>query len=359
MGVGIDREPAVVLDREVDEFPRWVEAFRSAVDLDRGAEPARMLRTRSRRRTSTAGASRSFDRCSGRGCRRGGGRSPCTMRSVIGWRSMRNFECTLATTMSSRASISSERSSEPSSKMSTSMPVRIRKSWPAEAISSLIRSISIELVPEPLLVQPMGDREPCRVIGQHHVLVTQLDRSSGHRVDPGAAVTPRRVQVAIAPERRSILGTGVAEWDLGLGFDLSEVRRYEPGQGFGDDEGRGVADAVELGQSVVACALGKFDRVGGADHVEGTHERLRLETRCQRPIETVDDPEQRPLRCHGPSVVHEPDSTAPVRRSGCVTTATVDRWNSHQRRCVSSRVRDFKETQWRPARSAWTTSRRR
>ncbi len=41
--------------------------------------------------------------------------------------SMRNFECTLATTTSSSASRSSSWSSEPSSRMSTSIPVRMRK----------------------------------------------------------------------------------------------------------------------------------------------------------------------------------------------------------------------------------------
>ena len=49
-----------------------------------------------------------------------------TMRRVISGRPSRSFECTLATTTSSRPSRSSSWSSAPSSRMSTSMPVRIR-----------------------------------------------------------------------------------------------------------------------------------------------------------------------------------------------------------------------------------------
>ncbi len=50
-----------------------------------------------------------------------------TMRRVIGAGSILSLEWTLATTMSSRPSRSGSWSSAPSSKMSTSMPVRIRK----------------------------------------------------------------------------------------------------------------------------------------------------------------------------------------------------------------------------------------
>ena len=38
VGVGVDREPAAVLDRHVEQLARWVEALRAAVDLHRGAE---------------------------------------------------------------------------------------------------------------------------------------------------------------------------------------------------------------------------------------------------------------------------------------------------------------------------------
>ena len=53
-------------------------------------------------------------------------RIAASIRSVIGARGIRSFECTLATTRSSWASSSSSWSSPPSSRMSTSIPVRIR-----------------------------------------------------------------------------------------------------------------------------------------------------------------------------------------------------------------------------------------
>ncbi len=57
-------------------------------------------------------------------------RTAATMRAVIGSGSERSLECTDATTMSSRPSRSSSWSSEPSSRMSHSMPVSSRKPGP-------------------------------------------------------------------------------------------------------------------------------------------------------------------------------------------------------------------------------------
>ncbi len=53
-------------------------------------------------------------------------RTAAAIRAVIGPAGIRSWECTLATTTSSRASRSSRWSSEPSSRMSTSIPVRMR-----------------------------------------------------------------------------------------------------------------------------------------------------------------------------------------------------------------------------------------
>ena len=62
-----------------------------------------------------------------------------TMRRVISRRSMRSFEWTLATTTSSRASSSSVWSRAPSSRMSTSMPVRMRN-----GASSLVERLDLD-----------------------------------------------------------------------------------------------------------------------------------------------------------------------------------------------------------------------
>ena len=81
------------------------------------------------------------------------GPAAATIRSVIGWSPMRSFECTLATTTSSSASRSSSWSRRPSSRMSTSMPVRMRN-----GASSSLSAGHLELL-ETLGVESVGDRE--------------------------------------------------------------------------------------------------------------------------------------------------------------------------------------------------------
>ncbi len=66
-------------------------------------------------------------------------RTAATMRRVIGSASIFSLECTDATRTSSRRSISSVWSSEPSSRMSTSMPLSSRKEPPPELSPELAR----------------------------------------------------------------------------------------------------------------------------------------------------------------------------------------------------------------------------
>ena len=63
----------------------------------------------------------------------------------------------------------------------------------------------VELLAQPLGGQAVGDREPRRVIGQDHVLVAEILRGAGHRLDRCAAVGPDRVGVAVALERSADL----------------------------------------------------------------------------------------------------------------------------------------------------------
>ena len=88
------------------------------------------------------------------------------MRSVIGCSLMRSLECTLATTTSSSASRSASWSRRPSSRMSTSTPVRMRNG----ASSSLSARHQLELRLEPLGVETVRDRERRRVVGEREVL---------------------------------------------------------------------------------------------------------------------------------------------------------------------------------------------
>ena len=63
-----------------------------------------------------------------------------TIRRVIAGASIASFECTLATTTSSRSSNSGSWSRVPSSRMSTSMPVRIRNGATFSRSSSMMSS---------------------------------------------------------------------------------------------------------------------------------------------------------------------------------------------------------------------------
>ena len=95
------------------------------------------------------------------------------MRLVIGPEAMRSSEWTLPTTMSRRLSSSGVWSSDPSDRMSTSMPVRIRNG----ASSAFRAATSSSCRSSRSARQPVGDRQRGRVVGQHHVLVAEPDRA--------------------------------------------------------------------------------------------------------------------------------------------------------------------------------------
>ena len=121
------------------------------------------------------------------------------MRRVIASASIRSLEWTLATRTSSRASISSVWSREPSSRMSTSMPlsrVKLPPRWVVDRVDHA------ELPGQPLGAQPVGDPQPRRVVGQHQVVVAELDRGEGHLLDRRPAVGPVGVGVQVAPQQR-------------------------------------------------------------------------------------------------------------------------------------------------------------
>ena len=92
------------------------------------------------------------------------------------------------------------------------MPVRMRNG----ASCSFSTGHVGELLAQALGAEAVGDREPRRVVGEHHVLVAERDRRAGHRLDGGAAVAPAAVQVQVAAQRvavharrRRVIGTWV------------------------------------------------------------------------------------------------------------------------------------------------------
>ncbi len=143
-----------------------------------------------------------------------------------------------------------------------------------------------ELLLQPLPAQPVGDRQPGRVIGEHHVFVAETSRGARHRLDGRAAVAPPAVHVAVAAQRGAVAGTVVGHLDLGLGLDLVDVARVAM-QGLGDQSGRRIADPLEVGQRAGGGPC--FQLVGrdGPDDFERPDERLRLEPGVVGPIEAV------------------------------------------------------------------------
>ena len=235
VGVAVDRHLATGGHDLLEQPHRRIEPLGPTVDLDRLVE----VRARAEhevgveRRLRSPLARAPCGRCSGRGCRCCGLAIAATMRSVIGCSLMRSFECTLATTTSSSASRSASWSRRPSSRMSTSTPVRMRNG----ASSSLSRATTLELRLETLGVETVRDRERRRVVGEREVLVAELGRLAGHLLDGGPTVGPVGVQVEVALERGADrrAGTGVGR---GLGLEARQVLGHLAGERLVDRPGR-------------------------------------------------------------------------------------------------------------------------
>ena len=116
--------------------------------------------------STSYGSRSSISRPAGaRGRRPAGGRAPCRMRAVCFARGRSNRLWTAATTRSSFASTASGRSSEPSSRMSTSTP--LSSVIPS---SSRVQPVDLgELLREPGRVEPVRDALTLRVVGDREV----------------------------------------------------------------------------------------------------------------------------------------------------------------------------------------------
>ena len=111
---------------------------------------------------------------------------------------------------------------------------------------------------QPVGGQPPGHRQPGRVVGQHQVLVAELDRGQRHLLDRRAAVGPVRVGVAVAAQRGAQRrGLGVQVAALG-GHQPAQVDRLLAGQRLRHAAGRHVTDAGQLGERAVAGPVGQL-----------------------------------------------------------------------------------------------------
>ena len=213
------------------------------------------------------------------------------IRSVIGADGIRSLECTLATTTSSWPSSSSVWSSEPSSRMSTSIPGRIRNG----ARVGVQLADQLQLGAEPVGGQPAGHGEPGRVVGQRHPLVPEVARGQRHLQRRAAAVGPVRVRVAVAPHRgpqRGRRGGRAAVEQPG------QVLRLLAGRRLRDHLGGYLADPGQLPQRPGPHPAGQLPRAQPGDDLGGAPERPDPVRRRAGPLKLERDLPQRPRRIH-------------------------------------------------------------
>ena len=197
-------------------------------------------------------------------------RTAPTIRFVIGAGSILSLECTEATRTSSRPSISGVWSSDPSSRMSTSIPLS-RVNDPPRC--SLTASTTPELARQPLGAQPVGHPQPWAVVGEHEVVVAQLHGRHRHLLQRRAAVGPVGVGVQVAAQpgaqllaARGQRAGGRLEPDQALGDD--------PVARVGDDRGGARADAGQLGERAVGGATAYLVLGQRQDRARGLAEGL-------------------------------------------------------------------------------------
>ena len=146
----------------------------------------------------------------------------------------RSLECTEATTTSSRPSSSSVWSRPPSSRMSTSMPVSSRNPSPRWRVD---RVDDLELLGEPVRGEPVGDGQPRRVVGEHQVLVAELD--GGHAISSiGEPPSDQSEWRCRSPRSARPSSCAAVDERPGGALDLGEVVRLPAGDAVGDDRPR-------------------------------------------------------------------------------------------------------------------------
>ena len=142
-----------------------------------------------------------------------------TIRSVIGWRSIRSLEWTLATTTSScdeHLVVVVERA--------VLEDVDLDAGEDAERRHLLVEHRDIgELLLQPLSAQAVGDGEPGEWSVSTMYSWPRPLRGAGHRFDGRAAIAPPAVHVAVAAQCGAVAGAVVGQLDLRLGLDLVDV----------------------------------------------------------------------------------------------------------------------------------------
>ena len=152
------------------------------------------------------------------------------------------------------------------------MPVRIRN-----GASSVVQRLDhLELAHQPFGVEAVGDGEARAVVGERQVLVAELGGGLGHLGDGAAAVGPVRMAVAVPPQqRRAARRPRPVSVGVRLLLEVHEVGGRLARHRLGDDPGRGVAHAGEVGEPARRGALGQHARGRSRPRVAAARRKAR------------------------------------------------------------------------------------
>ena len=144
--------------------------------------------------------------------------------------------------------------------MSTSIPLsRVKPPCPPQVLVD--RVDDAELAGQPLDAQPVGDREPRRVVGEHQVLVAELDRGERHLLDRRAAVGPVGVRVQVAAQPGPQLLAALDERPAVLRLELGQPLRQHAADRGADHLG-GARRRCRPGRSACPASTRLGDLVG-------------------------------------------------------------------------------------------------
>jgi trans-aconitate 2-methyltransferase len=177
----------------------------------------------------------------------------------------------------------------------------------------------LELIDQPFAIESVRHGQSGRMIGEHHVLVSEGDRGACHDVDRCAAIAPRRMGVAVALQRASVRERGVVDGDLALEFDVGQVVGHLTRDRLRDHLRRRGTDARKILEPALLREPCDLVVAELAHDLGGTMERLGLGRGCEGTVEEVHDAVERfGRRGIGGGVGHVP--ILPGNRSGHLST---------------------------------------
>ncbi len=205
---------------------------------------------------------------------------------------MRSLECTLATTTSSCPSSSSVWSSEPSSRMSTSIPDRIRNGARSDVQLIDQRELGTETVDG----QPAGHGEPGRVVGRARA--TRARGPARPAPSPAAGSRRRTSRSARGSRPASLARSAVRRSRRPAAEQPGQVLRLLPGYRLRDHLGGHLTDPGELPQRPGPHPVGQLARAQPGGDLGGAPERPDPVRRRAGPLKLEGDLPQRPRRVH-------------------------------------------------------------